>query len=304
MNLKTLIPVVLFAYARPDHLRKTLACLRENNIPLLYAFADGPRTPDVTYRVTEVRNILHAIDWCEVQLVERSENLGLGKSILAGVTEVFEKHDAIIVFEDDLICVPGTYQYLCTAMEHYKDDPRVMSVTGFNYPGDTPHGITDQPYFDGRAECWVWGAWSRAWDGMDIPAATLMEHCKQKRIDIYKYGANLPRMARIEIEQNIWAVRFLYLHILRGGLCLRPPYSMVEHIGYDDLGTNVKENKWLAPPLGVCPPIPEIWPEPIENPECSVIWQKTNGGKPDYINKMIAKGFKKLLSFFQVGTIY
>jgi hypothetical protein len=296
--MTNIIPVVLFAYDRPDHLRKTLTCLRENNIPLLYAFSDGPKTSEVADRVSEVRKILHEIDWCEVHVVERSENLGLGKSILIGVGEVFRSYESIIVFEDDLICVPGTYQYLCAALEFYKDEVRVMSVTGFNYPANIPNDITDQPYFDGHADCWVWGAWSRAWDGMDIPARTLMNHCRKRGIDVYMYGADLPQMAEVEIERNIWAVRFLYLHILKGGLCLRPPYSMVEHIGYDNLGTNATKNIWPAPPLRKCPPIPLNWPEPIENPECPIIWQKMNGGKPDNVIINAVKKIGKLVQLF------
>ena len=114
-----MIPIVLFAYARPDHLRRTLACLRENNVPLIYAFSDGPSTPDKRSAVAKVRKILKSIDWCEVILCEREHNLGLGRSILTGVTEVLSKHDTAIIFEDDLICVPGTYDYLCAALNQY-----------------------------------------------------------------------------------------------------------------------------------------------------------------------------------------
>jgi hypothetical protein len=52
------IPVALFAYARPDYLRKTLACLRENQVPLIYAFSDGPPAPDKALQVDQVREIL------------------------------------------------------------------------------------------------------------------------------------------------------------------------------------------------------------------------------------------------------
>ena len=58
-------------------------------------------------RVNEVRSILRAIDWCEINLVKRSSNLGLDRSVMTGVTAVFQTHDTIIVFEDDLVCVPG-----------------------------------------------------------------------------------------------------------------------------------------------------------------------------------------------------
>jgi uroporphyrinogen-III decarboxylase len=37
-----LIPIVLFAYARPDHLQHTLNCLKADQVPLIIAFSDAP----------------------------------------------------------------------------------------------------------------------------------------------------------------------------------------------------------------------------------------------------------------------
>jgi hypothetical protein len=281
MNSQHPIPVVLFAYARPDHLRRTLDCLRENRVPLLYVFSDGPQKPDVVKRVNEVRCILDEINWCEVHLVKRTKNLGLGKSILAGAAEAFQKHDAIIVFEDDLICVPGTYQFLCAALEHYKYDSGVMSVTGWTHPLVTPSTVTDQPYFDGRTESWSWGTWARVWKGMEQSAMSLVNSCIENKIDVYRYGADLLEMAKVEEEKNIWAVRFSYLHILNGGLCLRPPHSMVEHAGFDKYGTNaVNTSKWELGSLKEVV-IPKTWPNVLENPECPMLWQRECGTKSD-----------------------
>lgn len=279
--LVALIPVILFAYSRPDHLRQTLDCLRENKVPLIYAFSDGPRTPDIAPAVAQVREMLRAIDWSEVVLCEREINLGLGRSILTGVSAVLSEHEAAIIVEDDLVCVPGTYEYLCAALEQYRDDPRVMSVTAWTHPVVTPSDVADQPYFDGRAECWIWGTWTRAWQGMQEDARTLMQKCQAEGIDIYRYGADLPGMAEVELETNIWAVRFLYWHILNRGLCLRPPWSMVEHIGFDAEGTNATSESWLKnPPLSPCPPIPAKWPESVEHPACYSLWQNVCGTRP------------------------
>ena len=80
--------------------------------------------------------------------------------------------------------------------------------------------------------------------------------------------------------RNLWAVRFLYWHILNRGLCLRPPWSMVEHI-WDSQGTNAKEaGKWTAAPLRPCPPIPSLWPMPNENGECPKLSRAACGEKP------------------------
>jgi hypothetical protein len=222
--------------------------------------------------------MLRTVDWCELELRERSENLGLGRSIRAGMTEVFDRHAAALVFEDDLVCVPGTYLYLTGAMERYWDDPRVLSVTGWSHPRVTPRDVVDQPYFDGRAECWVWGAWPRSWRGMDSTATEIVEACAERGIDPFRYGDDLREMAAAELDQNTWAVRFLLLHILRGGLCLRPPHSLVEHIGWGPDAANAStDSGWSNPPLRACPRAPESWPEPAVHPRCAELWREAFG---------------------------
>jgi hypothetical protein len=181
---------------------------------------------------------------------------------------------------------------------HYRNDIRVMSVTGWTHPLVTPLNVIDQPYFDGRAESWVWGTWARSWEGMlEYNALTLIQKCAKKDIDIYKYGADLVDMANTELKQNIWAVRFLYWHIYNNGLCLRPPWSMVEHIGYDDRGTNAQNvGFFTSNSLKNCPMIPKKWPEPLEKMECQNLWKKIYNINPTYhrrvfiyINHIIVK---------------
>jgi hypothetical protein len=271
-----MIPIVLFVYARPEHLRKTLECLKENKVPKIYIYSDIARTPDKEPAVKEVRDIIREIDWCETIIIERNINFGLGKSILEGVTEVLQKEEMVIVVEDDLVCVPGTYQYLSALLNHYKEDNRVMSVTGWTHPSITPEGITDQPYFDGRAECWVWGTWRRAWDGINDYTATSL--IKLLDTSPSKYGYDLPEMAEIELQKNIWAVRFIYWHIVKKGLCLRPPWSMVNHIGFDNTGANVKGETWTKHDvLKPRPPIPVAWTEPLENSQCARLHKRMSG---------------------------
>jgi hypothetical protein len=272
------IPVALFAYARPETLQRTLSSLRANQVPIIHAFSDGPRSSEQAAEVEIVRAMLRSIDWADVRITERTENLGLGRSIIAGVTELLRTYDSLIVFEDDLVCVPGTYHYLCAALEAYASRERVMSITGWTHPRITPARVQNLPYFDGRAECWVWGTWSRAWRGMDRDARTLMRECQERGIDVRKYGDDLPAMAEIELDRNIWAVRFLYWHILQRGLCLRPPWSMVDHIGFGDIATNATEEIWLKQPdLRPCPTVPDKWPEPYEDQECAALHRAVSG---------------------------
>ena len=273
------IPVVLFAYTRPRHLARVLACLRENGVPLIVAYSDGPKGAADTHDVGEVRAILRAVDWCEVRLVERPTNVGLGRNVLAGVSEAADGHEAFIVWEDDLVCVPGTYDWMCAALRHYAGDLRVMSVSGWTHPRVIPGGIDGAPgYFDARADCWVWGAWARSWRGMEGETALAkLQAVAAHGMAPNAYGADLPIMAREEQRKNIWAVRWLYHHLQHRGLCLRPPWSMVEHIGFDETATNAeKADAWRNPPLQAAPAVPDLWPLPAEHPACRRLWRMAN----------------------------
>jgi len=275
-----IIPVVLFAYARPAHLARVLACLREDSVPLIYVFADGAKGAADAAAVGETLALVRGIDWCEVRLTGRPGNLGLGRNVLAGVTSVAAQHGAFIVWEDDLVCVPGTYAWLCAALRHYADEPRVMSITGWTHPRVTPVDAGSRPYFDGRAECWVWGAWTRSWRGMaEQTALEKMAAAVARGVPADAYGADLPLMAGEEAEKNIWAVRWLYHHLQHGGLCLRPPWSLVEHTGLDAGATNAAAaTDWGNPPLRPAPPVPAAWPGPREHPACRRLWHTANPG--------------------------
>ena len=269
-------PVALFAHARPDLLARTLGGLRANAVPLIYAFSDGPRGQTDMANVADVRAMLHAVTWAEVVHVERKDNLGLGRSILAGVTHVFERHNTAIICEDDLLIGPGAYQYLSTALDHYHDDPRVFSASAWTHARVTPATVDDQPFFSARVNTLFWGAYARAWRGMDQgTAAARMARFAAQGGNPGAYGADLPLYAASERERNLWAVRFIADHLARGGLSLCPPWTMVEHMGYDPRATNARSDPtWDAPIESAAPPIPSIWPTVEEHPEIAALWHR------------------------------
>jgi len=215
-----------------------------------------------------------------MRIIARPENLGLGRNVLLGVSEVAKIHDAFVVWEDDLVCVSGTYAWLCAALGAYRDSDRVMSVTGWTHPRVTPADVGTHPWFDGRAECWVWGAWARSWRGMEEETALVkLAAAARGGIASDAYGRDLPVMAAAESRQNTWAVRWLYHHLQHRGLCVRPPWSMVEHIGFDVTATNAgSATAWANPPLRAAPMPPAVWPEPVEHPRARARWRAAYAG--------------------------
>jgi hypothetical protein len=273
------IPVVIFAFRRADLLERTLDALRADAVPQIIVYSDGPRDAADVPEVGQVRKLLHSVTWCSADIRERPGNLGLGRSVRRGVREALLDHEAVIVYEDDLVCQPGTYAYLAAALAHYAADSRVMSVTGWTHPRITPAQLRGQPYFDGKGECWIWGTWRRCWPGMDRPAMEIMRDCAARGIDIERYGTDMPKMAAEAGPRNLWAVGWWYHHMLHGGLCLRPPWSLGEHIGWDERATTTtpKALAWRNPPLGTPAPVPDTWPDPAEHPECAGLWRTAVG---------------------------
>jgi hypothetical protein len=277
----SVVPVVLFVYRRADHLTRILECLRTDAVPLLCIYSEAPASPAEAAAVDLVRKQVRAIDWTEVRLFENDNHRGLGASILSGVERSFNDFEAVVVLEDDLVFVPGTYRFLTAALQHYRDHPKVMSITGWTHPRVIPAGLDGRPYFDGRAECWSWAAWRKSWQGMERDAATMLHRARSIGVDIFRYGADLPRMARQERRRNTWASRWSLHHLINQTLCLRPPWSMVDHAPSSGLSTNVNSDAtWMQELRGLAPPIPERWPEAVEHPEVAALWREFCGGRP------------------------
>jgi hypothetical protein len=267
-------------------LEQALAALKTNLVPLLYVYCDGAKDMAVRADVEKARSLVKKIDWTEVKLHESVTNLGLGRSILTGVTEVLNRHEAALVFEDDIVCVPGSYEYLCSALRYYREAKKVMSIAGWTHSGIRPPIPDGESFFDGRFTCWGWGTWRRAWVGMHEPAVKILRKCRWAFKDVYRYGSDLPESAFWEQAWNVWAVRFAMLHILRDGLCFHPPHSLTQHIGYDARSTNCKAQTVLEEePLMPCPPIPSVWPSPSEHPVSPHLWQDARGLRPSFTTR-------------------
>jgi hypothetical protein len=231
-----MIPVVLFAYKRPDHLRRTIAGLKDNSVPLIYAFCDGPRQESDYEAVTEARQLIRDIDWCDVKRVERDTNLGLGVSVRSGVAEVFRHHDKLVVVEDDIVLLPGAYAFICRALEFYEKDSNVMSVSLWSHPALVP-AKNSPVFFCPRFNCWGWGAYRRSWVGMERTAVDMLAECRAKKINVDAYGP-ISQAAAIEQTKNVWAIRFSLLHFLKGNVNVWSTTTYVENIGLDGTGEN------------------------------------------------------------------
>ena len=239
-----LAPVLLFIYNRPIHTLKTLQALAANpgaELTDLIVYSDGPKNILDSPMVEETRNVVSAFPgFKSVEVVARETNLGLANSIINGVSEVLEKHEQVIVLEDDLVTAPGFLSYMNMGLNLYRDDLKVVSVHA--YVPDTKGRLPDT-YFLKGADCLGWATWRRGWKHFNPNGVELMKDLHDKKLSYQfdfsgTYGYMRMLEDQIDGKNQSWAIRWYASTFLLNLLTLHPGTSFISHIGYDGSGTH------------------------------------------------------------------
>ncbi|MFA5385922.1 MAG: glycosyltransferase [Eubacteriales bacterium] len=244
-------PITLFTYNRPWHTRMTMEALLNNGLSSeseLIIFSDGPKTSQDQQKIDEVRQYVRTVKgFRNITIVEHHQNLGLGQSIINGVSAVLKEHERIIILEDDLVTAPFFLRYMNDALELYGREEEVISVHGYIYPVAEKLPAT---FFLRGADCWGWGTWKRGWALFEENGQILLDDLKKRHLTrqfdfngAYRYT----RMLKDQItgRNTSWAVRWYASAFLNNRLTLYPGISLVEHIGNDGTGTNFATGDFL-----------------------------------------------------------
>lgn len=262
-----LAPILLFAYNRPAHTRRLVESLCRNaeaRQSRLIVYSDAPRNDAARPAVQEVRRYLRTIcGFRQVEIVERAENWGLARSIIAGVTEQVNRYGRVIVLEDDLVLSPYFLRFMNDALEAYRDEPRVGHIQACDFTGDPALPPTFLIRWTGS---WGWATWQRAWRLFNPDGRALLDELQRRgltrRFDFdgtYRYTRMLRR--QVEGKNNSWAIRWNASLFLAGVLSLNVGRSLVLNDGFDGSGThcgggNLYRSTLWTEPLPVVPITP------------------------------------------------
>ena len=237
-------PIALFAYKRPEHLRRCIAALAANpeaSRSDLYIFSDASREASAAAGVDEVRAVIGSISgFARVVPVFREVNFGLARSIIDGVGRVCAEHGRVVVVEDDLVVSQHFLAYMNDGLTLYASDLRVASIHGYVYPAQIP---LPETFFLRGTDCWGWATWSRAWQVFEPDAGKLLTQLRERGLahsfDMDGVGPFISMLEDFIAGRNdSWAVRWHAATYLRGMLTLYPGLSLVNNIGIDGSGTH------------------------------------------------------------------
>ena len=253
----------MFVYNRADNALTTLRHLMANTLAPqtdLYVYSDGGKDAKSWQAVNTVRRMLHETK-SEVEqtgalhsmtIVERATNYYLERNVVEGIAEVFVHHDTVVVLEDDICTSPYFLQYVNEALALYRDDTRVMHISGFtnlDLLADHPDWLheNDDTYFTPHMSGWGWATWRDRWNahfrhfesrdealrGMTDRDAAAME-----------YGGVFPCLRHLDRSPIPWDICWEIAIHKAGGLCLTPAHTLVRNIGLRQ-GTHFSSWSWL-----------------------------------------------------------
>jgi hypothetical protein len=254
--LYQLAPILLFAYKRLDTLKKTVAALQANVLAResqLFIFLDAAKNVDDISVVNDVRNYICTITgFAKVHIEVAEKNKGLANSIILGVSEVLKTNDKVIVLEDDLITTPNFLCFMNQALETYKSEHAVFSISGYSFNLGNDDDNSFDAYFLNRGWSWGWATWKDKWENVDweVKGYNKFRTNRKEKSEFSKGGSDLNKMLRQQMQGKLdsWAIRWFYHQFKVGGLTLYPKYSKVYNNGFDALATHTNgSNKRYLP---------------------------------------------------------
>ncbi len=265
-------PVALIIFNRPEHTRSVFARIREARPKQLFIISDGARNESEKSLCETTRNVTENIDWdCAVQRNYSDTNMGCDPRVSSGISWVFQHVDRAIILEDDCVPHPDFFPFSQELLEKYKDDERVMHISGNNYHKDRLPSISQSYYFSRIPLIHGWATWRRAWKYFDQTLSVWPHISENHRLaSLLKDPAVL---AHWEYKFNHyytgaltnWDGKWVFACLTNNGLCIVPRVNLVTNIGYGEGATHTADSDNEKAGIPTFPlPLPLIHPITIQ----------------------------------------
>lgn len=241
------IPVALIIFNRPNLTERVFKEISKTRPSKLFIIADGPRIdyPEDIEKCAETRAVVEQVDWdCEVFKKYSDINLGCGHGPAGGISWVFEHVESAIILEDD--CIPSTsfFRYCEELLAQYRDDDRVMMVSGRNHLGI--RDVENSYYFNNIGSTWGWATWRRAWKYYDIKVrlwpilreTTWLEDILGDPRAVVHWSKIFEKAYKDGGDVDYWDYQWSFACWAQNGLAITPKVNLITNIGFGEIATH------------------------------------------------------------------
>lgn len=247
-------PVAFFIYNRPDVTRQVFSVLRQIRPVKLFVVADGPRLdkPGDKELCRQTRAVIEGVDWpCNVETKFADTNLGCKQRVSTGLDWVFSQAPEAIILEDDCLPHPTFFRYCEELLEYYREDERVMMVSGFN-----PQTCSDSEqfsyFFSRYPHIWGWASWRRAWKHYDVNMSRWPDLRDTSPDFFFAHTVNERKYwidwfdAVYQGKVDTWDAQVSFMFFCQNGLAVFPNVNLISNIGFGADATHTKVDNGVA----------------------------------------------------------
>lgn len=243
-------PVAFFIFNRPDVTAEVFGAIARARPRRLLVVADGPRTAEEAERCARTRAVVERVDWdCEVLTNFSDENLGCRRRVASGLDWVFAEAEEAIILEDDCLPAPDFFPFCAELLERYREDERVMHVSGDNFQGGRSRTPASY-YFSRYFHIWGWATWRRAWRHYDVGMRTwpesrdLIRGLFEREEEADFWASIFDRVHAGQIDT--WDYQWVYACWSQSGLAVTPDVNLVSNLGFGPDATHTREENGMA----------------------------------------------------------
>ncbi|WP_282132736.1 sugar transferase [Cellulophaga baltica] len=249
-----LAPIALFTYKKLAPLKAAIEALKKNNLAKdsnLIVFSDGPKKASDIGQIKKVRDYIETISGFKSVVHNFSDsNKGLAVSIVGGVSRILKQHETVIVLEDDLLTSPNFLDFMNESLNHYKNNNKIISISGYTPPIKNLKNYSFDNYFTQRASSWGWATYREQWLRVDWDVTDYSQFEKNTiaKKKFNNMGSDMTFMLAKQMKGSIdsWAIRWCY-HQFRNDLyTVFPMVSKINNIGFTEGATHTKGNSEMA----------------------------------------------------------
>ncbi len=246
--------VLFLVFNRPDVTTRVFESIRKAKPSKLYIAADGAR-PYVNgemEKVSSVREIATSVDWCcDVKTLFREQNLGCKKAVSSAITWFFEHEEEGIILEDDCVPHESFFPYCLELLERYRNDTRVMMISGNNFQSHKNIDKNYSYYFSKYGHIWGWATWRRAWNHFDGNLSSWPEIKENGLIDKIAGDDSFSVFWADTFDAcyagkiDTWDYHWVYSCWVQSGLVMIPNVNLVSNIGFGEDATHTNTGSIL-----------------------------------------------------------
>ncbi len=240
MNSHTNTPIAFIVFNRPDVTATVFEAIRKARPTTLLLIADGPRAhkQGEVEKCEAVRRIVMNIDWeCDVRTRFQESNLGCKRNVSSGISWVFEQVESAIILEDDCLPQPSFFRFCDELLERYKDDERIMQISGTNLQFGRMRGDASY-YFSKYNSIWGWATWRRAWQKYDVDMKTFPDFMRLGQLQNILRDPQIQKkwqtdfQAMFEQKIDTWDYQWVYTMWSQRGMAVVPNTNLVTNLGF------------------------------------------------------------------------